>query len=884
MSVIFQILSMRSLLFVSLVICCQFLTSSSWDHASIETILVPIKIQAKISKNDIISFAVNSVSKTEKGLRLEHPNYVWDFSSHYLKMKPLSLAPTWSWNMHGVTPTLPRFSDNKIIYQRGNVSEEYVIKSNLVEQQFIFLQPSENSNKGITIRAAITSSGVLNKNEGGWSWSNEFGEVTMTNAIAFDAKKRAIPVCMEVINDQIIIEIDGIDIKNAEYPITIDPEIATNDFRISTIGTDGDASIRALDPAVSYNKLADRYLVVWVGGNILGDLEIYGQLINGSTGAKFGGEIQVSNMGPISNVNFNANSPEVASSGNEFLVVWNGDNIVDEAVEIYGQRIDVSGNELGTNDFRISDMGTNDSDGNYAAFSSSVVYNNTQKQYMVVWTGDDDTSPLVNDEFEIYAQRLDSLGDEVGADTKISDMGGPDGNVNYGAFTPDVIWNKTNNEYIVVWRGDDSAVPLVDNEFEIFLQRLSGTTGGQLGSNDVRISDMGTDGLTAYGAFAPSISYNKTNNNFLVVWHGDDDTGGVIDNENEIYGQMITNLGAESGSDFRISDMGPVGDGNYDAQNPSASFDPFLNYYLVSWQGDDNLPSLIDNEIEIFGQLLTGTGSETGTNDFRLSDVGGTGNSTYNAADPSLVFNDTQREFLLVWEADDNDVGTIDGEFEIFGQRFAELSTEPTTNPTSPLFSSITSASYTVGFSAAAGPPNGYLVLRKSGSSPTDVPTDQQVYAVNDIIGTSTVAFVGSTLTFNQSGLNEGTTYHYDFFSYNGVNSSTNYRTTSPLEGNVTTLATEPSAHAASFTATQAGTNQINLAFSAASTISNADGYIILRRQDGTNPTASGIIDGAVAPSIPAAGTTLVTTIASTATIAFNDTGATLFCHNLFFL
>ncbi len=68
----------------------------------------------------------------------------------------------------------------------------------------------------------------------------------------------------------------------------------------------------------------------------------------------------------------------------------------------------------------------------------------------------------------------------------------PDGNVSFAALNPAVAYNAMNNEYLVVWSGDDDTAPLVDEEFEIFGQRIDAATGAAIGTNDFRISDMGT--------------------------------------------------------------------------------------------------------------------------------------------------------------------------------------------------------------------------------------------------------------------------------------------------------------------------------------------------------------------------------------------------------
>src|SRR5437763_325335 len=94
---------------------------------------------------------------------------------------------------------------------------------------------------------------------------------------------------------------------------------------------------------------------------------------------------------------------------------------------------------------------------------------------------------------------------EVGLnDFRISHMG-PDGNPTYGAFDPAVAYNGAANEYLVVWDGDDNTGLLVNDEFEIFGHRLSAATGAPIGANDFRISDMGLDGNTTYGAFTPAV-------------------------------------------------------------------------------------------------------------------------------------------------------------------------------------------------------------------------------------------------------------------------------------------------------------------------------------------------------------------------------------------
>ena len=143
--------------------------------------------------------------------------------------------------------------------------------------------------------------------------------------------------------------------------------------------------------------------------------------------------------------------------------------------------------EIGANDFRISDMG-DDSETDpgirdyFRAFHPAVAYNSMDNEYLVVWEGEDDTAPLVDGEFEIFGQRINAAtGAEIGTDFRISDMGDDsetDPNIrnDFIAANPAVAYNSMDNEYLVVWDGDDDTAPLVDNEKEIFGQRLSFVT------------------------------------------------------------------------------------------------------------------------------------------------------------------------------------------------------------------------------------------------------------------------------------------------------------------------------------------------------------------------------------------------------------------------
>ena len=259
-----------------------------------------------------------------------------------------------------------------------------------------------------------------------------------------------------------------------------------DDFRLSDLGPDGDANYWARTPDVAYHSVTGEYLVVWAGDDNTGSLvdnefEVYGQRFEATTGAQIGVDLRLSDMGPDGDAAYAGSNPAVTYNphDNEYLVVWNGyDNapqLVDGGNEIFGQRLDgATATEIGANDFRLSDMGP-DGDPSYAGYMPDVVYKGDVNEYLVVWSGDDNTAPLVDGENEIFGQRIDAAtGVEIGDnDFRLSDMG-PDGDPSYDAEHPDLAYRAQGNEVLAIWKGDDNTPPLVLNELEIFGQRLRG--------------------------------------------------------------------------------------------------------------------------------------------------------------------------------------------------------------------------------------------------------------------------------------------------------------------------------------------------------------------------------------------------------------------------
>jgi hypothetical protein len=313
---------------------------------------------------------------------------------------------------------------------------------------------------------------------------------------------------------------------------------------------------------------------------------------------------------------------------NEYLVVWQSDGLteVKGVNDIYGQRWSVVTNERIGIDFRISAL--TDRDKNHGSNRPRIVYNRTAHEYLVIWYG----SGLFDSPdrfFEVYGQRLDRTGKQLGANFRISnatDLGKVSTSFVRSSSQAEVAWNRTNNEYLVIWKGMGEPEDVV--KMEIYGQRL--TSKGESLGKSFRISHTSDQGIN-FQVNAPAIAYNGKDNQYLVVWSG----GFKTESQLEVWGTGLSAAGLVLGqkSDFRISQMVEVGSDRR-ASFPRTAYNEVKNEYLVVFQGTN----------EIHGQRIdAATLLETGPNDFRVS-KGSNGSSR-----PDISFNSVMKEHLVIW-------------------------------------------------------------------------------------------------------------------------------------------------------------------------------------------------------------------------------------------
>ena len=319
-------------------------------------------------------------------------------------------------------------------------------------------------------------------------------------------------------------------------------------------------------------------------------------------------------------------------------------------------------------DFQISFMGGKDDIwGQDEAEQPAVACSSTDASCLVVWRGEEDILPLVDDETEIFGTIL-TLGAPAPDDIRFSAQG-PIGDFNFFVRDPAVAHNSTDNEYLVVWEGADNNEKY---EMDIYGARYIPATSSVTASLEISDSpDQGSSGWEDADAEYPDVVHNPTANEYLVVYKLDVYDGGTGYHQEEICGQRLGGGGALQGAQFRISAMGPEPpDPNFDeyeAHSPAVAYNPTGDVYLVVWFGNTNVGSLAMKEHEVWGQLVDGTTGALKGGHIRISTVGTDGDESQMPNYPDVAASPDSGEFLVVWNDDRNGSNQED----IWGQRIS---------------------------------------------------------------------------------------------------------------------------------------------------------------------------------------------------------------------
>lgn len=216
----------------------------------------------------------------------------------------------------------------------------------------------------------------------------------------------------------------------------------------------GDQAVDTVYPAVAHSSIFDDYLVVWHRDHP-SKADIYGQLVtpdgmlSGSRWAIAAGLGTAQRRYP--DVTFNPN-------WNEYLVVWEQLDPNSGATSIRGRRVQSTGEPVG-GEILISGPGPR------SVRRPKVAHAFTSGTYLVVW--ENHTQGSVSN--DIVGQVVGNDGVPVGANMTIAQ-----GTWTASMELPDLAYNRTRNEFLVVWQQQDKAT----GRYDIYGRRATG--GGML--------------------------------------------------------------------------------------------------------------------------------------------------------------------------------------------------------------------------------------------------------------------------------------------------------------------------------------------------------------------------------------------------------------------
>lgn len=181
--------------------------------------------------------------------------------------------------------------------------------------------------------------------------------------------------------------------------------------------------------------------------------------------------------------------------------------------------------------------------------------------------------------------------------------------------------------------------------------------------------------------------------------------------------------------------------------------------------------------------------------------------------------------------------GTQNALFDNVTVRVTSACSAPTSNATNSNGTTITTSSANLSWTRGNGSSN--IAVLSPVSQTALAPSNGNTYSGNGIYGSGDllgsgnyVVLSGSGNAVAVSGLSPQTNYQLRVYENNG----TCYQLNNPATLNFTTLALEPSGFPATFSATATSFSSVQLSFSSLNSLTNANGYIILRKA-GSLPT-----------------------------------------------
>lgn len=193
------------------------------------------------------------------------------------------------------------------------------------------------------------------------------------------------------------------------------------------------------------------------------------------------------------------------------------------------------------------------------------------------------------------------------------------------------------------------------------------------------------------------------------------------------------------------------------------------------------IENLGTGNLTVSGATFSGAQASEYTTPFTNQVIGGGSTATLNIA--FAPTGNGSRMAAIHIASDDAD--EADYVINLYGIGLDGVATQPAANPTNLTFPNVKAYTFTGSYTASANTEK-YVVVWSDGAPLTGAPTDGVTYKRGDIIGNGKVAYIGSGTAFTPRHVIANQNYYVAVYAFNGPAGYENYRTASPLTGNVT--------------------------------------------------------------------------------------------------